>query len=427
MKVLASGKGLALRLHAGTLPLRPLRADPLRLRQVLLNLVGNAIKFTERGQITLRVQASEVAESTLRVHFAVEDTGIGMSEEQLGRVFEPFQQADGSTTRRFGGTGLGLSICKSLVTQMGGALIVRSEPGSGSVFEFELSFALGDPRRASQQQLQAVDIVGLLRARAARVLLAEDTEVNRDLLTRLLQHFGCKVESVDNGALAVERLTRDHAFDLVLMDWHMPVMDGIDAVTRVRRWEQEHARPRTPVIGVTASAFAEEVEQCRRAGMDEILSKPLSTSELQRVLCERLLLADLDQAQAPVAAAPGGAPPRLDRGMLDELGALGTDGSDFLGELLGEFLEAVREQMPLLQRYAQDRDWKRLHAAAHALRGSAAGVGAARLASELATLERFAQHDTQRVDHGLGGLAAELAHTEREIRALLSERSLASP
>lgn len=252
--------------------------DPTRLRQVLLNLMDNAIKFTSFGFVELRVRRA--ADDCLE--FSVADSGIGIRPEALARVFEPFTQEDESTTRRFGGTGLGLAICKRLVALMEGELAVESALGIGSTFRFQARLPA-----AEAPQAEANEPVSSHRPllRGARVLLVDDNHVNLVIGRHMLQRLECVVETAENGAEAVARL-RAGEFEAVLMDCSMPVMDGFEATGAIRKLGD--ARARTPIIAMTAYAMSGDREKCLAAGMDDYLTKPVKLSDLIQVL-ERAL------------------------------------------------------------------------------------------------------------------------------------------
>jgi CheY-like chemotaxis protein len=245
--------------------------DPTRLRQVLLNLVGNAIKFTRTGSVTLAVGGTGE-----RLAFRVVDTGIGVAAEDLGRIFDRFSQADASTTRRFGGTGLGLAISRRLVSLMGGELRVESVVGQGSTFSFRVPLP-----SAPALSVAASDAPELAGCTGLRVLLAEDNDVNRFLATQLLDKLGCEVVTAENGAEAVA-MAGTRPFDLVLMDCQMPEMDGYEATARIRALDGPIGS--VPIIALTASALAEDRERCIFAGMSDFLSKPIKAAELHVVL-----------------------------------------------------------------------------------------------------------------------------------------------
>jgi signal transduction histidine kinase/ActR/RegA family two-component response regulator len=263
--------------------------DPGRLRQVLLNLLGNALKFTEQGEVELRVTAKVGVASaghfrpdglpaggTADLRFSIRDTGIGIAREKQSHVFQSFAQADGSTTRRFGGTGLGLSISSQLATLMGGHLWLESELGKGSTFHFDLSLPLAK-HVAMAEVTPAAPVI--CSATGGHILLAEDNAVNQRLATVLLQRQGYRVSVAEDGQQALAALAANH-FDAVLMDMQMPVMDGLEATREIRRREQAQGSHRIPIIAMTANAMQGDRQICLDAGMDDYVSKPIKTDEL---------------------------------------------------------------------------------------------------------------------------------------------------
>ena len=256
--------------------------DPLRLTQILLNLGGNAVKFTERGRVSLTVRRLQGDEHTVRIAFEVVDTGIGIPSDAVGRLFQEFSQVDTSTTRKYGGTGLGLAICKQLTVLMGGTISVTSIQGSGSRFTVELPFdvptagvlLLSEPRRAS---------VADGRRPGTPVLVAEDHVVNQKVAAKLLTKLGCAVTVVDNGRAAVEA-ARSGSYAVIFMDCQMPEMDGLEATAAIRAAEASGAH--VPIIALTANASAADRERCLANGMDDYLAKPVRPNELQAALAQ---------------------------------------------------------------------------------------------------------------------------------------------
>jgi PAS domain S-box-containing protein len=262
------------------------RGDAHRLRQVLTNLSSNAIKFTQHGGVTLNAVLDGQAQGAVTVRFTIVDTGIGIAPDQIAMLFRPFTQADASTTRRYGGTGLGLAICKQLVEMMGGSAGVDSKEGQGSSFWFTITLELEPaPANAGQKPSQSGDAgigarwVTAPKARAPRILLAEDNPVNREVALALLRKLGYKPNAVTNGAEAVEAV-RNEEYDLVLMDCEMPVMDGFDATRRIRG----SIHPGMPIIALTANAMQVDRDRCLREGMNDYLSKPVDLRQLAEAL-----------------------------------------------------------------------------------------------------------------------------------------------
>lgn len=569
--------------------LRPvMRGDPVRLRQVLTNLVSNAVKFTDRGEVTVTVSRKGESATHFEVLFEVRDTGIGIAPEIAPKLFKPFSQADASTTRLRGGTGLGLAICKRLVELMGGEIGFQSEPGKGSLFWFRVPLlkAAGDLAREAaaepgirralavgqdeallarlQSQLgqhgielrqarTVVDGLELLKRHAAlrergsfdllivdlatlrttavglvrnvlrlpeldglrmlflagsepiheelrrierglslsrqaseaellaairrlqsqagaepasapvappapaapepvpprrlsgRVLLVEDNPVNRRVAEKLLERLGLGFEHAENGQQAIERMARG-GIDLVLMDCQMPVLDGYQATRRWRQLEAQGARPRLPIVAMTANAMLGDREKCLAAGMDDYLSKPIDRDQLARVLGRWLAEPRATEAQPasaeppprslaprvsaaaetppprpPAAAAPAAAAePAIDRGVLRDL--LEVMGGDF-ASLVRSYLEDAPKQLLALHEAAGRGDLAALVGPAHSLKSSSANLGALRV-SEIA---RLIEHGARRQDLKapqllVAELARELKRAAAELEALLGIR-----
>ncbi len=276
----ARTKGIGLSCELANDVPRTLRGDPTRLRQVLVNLVSNAVKFTPSGSVAVSAKVEEVSGTNTTLRFTVTDTGPGIPADKLDSIFEAFSQGDGSITRRFGGTGLGLTICRDLVALMGGRIWADSRPGQGSAFHFTASLirvADGSDAREVATGDPPPDPV-----RALRILVAEDNLINQKVLGKLLDRAGHTCEMVGTGAEAVER-SSVAKFDLILMDVHMPEMDGREATRRIRA-AQAHTAGHIPIVGVTASAAVRDLEECIAAGMDSCIAKPIVVADLETVL-----------------------------------------------------------------------------------------------------------------------------------------------
>ncbi|MBA2672542.1 PAS domain S-box protein [Ramlibacter sp.] len=272
-------KGLSLRFDiAPGVPAR-LRGDPLRLGQVLLNYIHNAVKFTQQGGVVVRVEAESSDSDAAVLRFLVSDTGIGLTQEQSARLFRSFSQADTSTTRRFGGTGLGLAICKKLAELMGGAVGVESAYGQGSTFWFTARLAWPCEHALAAHGAQPATNPALTHLRGRTVLLVEDNDINQIVAQELLDELGLQVEIAENGQVAVDRLAVA-AYDLVLMDMQMPVMDGVEA-TKIIRGRMGAG---IPIVAMTANAMRQDREKCLAAGMDDFLVKPFEPEQLHQVL-----------------------------------------------------------------------------------------------------------------------------------------------
>lgn len=255
--------------------------DPARLRQILLNLLGNAVKFTNAGKVALEIGLFVDADGKRFVSYSVSDTGIGISAASLEMIFKPFQQADQSTTRKFGGTGLGLTISRQLTHMLGGSISVRSVPGEGSVFTVTLPFAEG----GSGEKISKADVPlsEPVTFRGQRIILAEDDPVNQLVSQAVLSQMGLQVQIAENGAELLRLMETDEP-DLILMDCMMPVMDGYEATRRIRERENKENLPRIPIIALTANALQSDREKCLAAGMDDYISKPFNANDMNKTL-----------------------------------------------------------------------------------------------------------------------------------------------
>ncbi len=354
--------------------------DPVRVGQVVGNLVGNAIKFTERGHVLLAVREHARRDGRTMLHFSITDTGIGIPQEKHATIFEAFSQADGSTTRRFGGTGLGLSISATLIHMMGGRIWVDSARDAGSTFHFTAAF---DTAELSEAQPQGRDPLLANHAhvsRALRVLLAEDNVVNQRVAVGLLTNRGHAVTVAHNGREALAALERN-AFDVVLMDVQMPEMGGLEATAAIRERERKtggHVR----ILAMTAHAMNGDRERCLAAGMDGYLTKPIGPA----MLCATLE----HEAAAPAPAGTPDSPPRAET-PVDRAGLMERLGGDehLFTDVIRLFLEDCPVRLAAIKAAVEDRDPERIRTAAHALKGAAGNLSATGLFDAARTLERI--------------------------------------
>ena len=286
---LAAQKGLTVAVEIESDVPEEFRGDPIRLRQILFNLVGNAIKFTQQGGVTIAVAVKpRLSENTDTVvlQWSVRDTGIGLTTEQQAQLFKAYAQAEASTARRFGGTGLGLMICHQLVELMGGTISVSSQFGKGSTFSYTTNLLPAILREASTLSVGTDQSAFSEQGIPKRVLVADDNEINQVVACKFLQKLGCQVEVARTGREAVEAITRT-AYDIVLMDCEMPEMDGYEATREIRRRE-EGALNHLPIMALTGHASDEDAQRCRQAGMDKVVTKPLTLPALRAGLQELL-------------------------------------------------------------------------------------------------------------------------------------------
>ena len=417
--------------------------DAGRLRQVLTNLAGNAIKFTVEGEVAVRLRRALEDPGQVWLDFEVADTGIGIAAEKQEKIFEVFAQADTSTTRQYGGTGLGLAICKQLVELMGGVISVTSEPGAGATFSFRIPFALaGDASAPSPRPTLGPHTSSTAQWPGRRVLLVEDNPINQEVATAMLQELGLQVDLATNGQEALARFAED-SYDIVLMDCHMPAMDGYRATGAIRDLESQRSAPATPIVAVTADAAAGDRAHCLAARMDDYISKPFTGERLRAVLHRWV------PVQPP--PSPGSEGPRA-----EEVAQPATTPEESLAASLQPALDAVdqatlevirqmeRNGRPglvrrLISLYREDapRRLTALHAAiatgdaaavrqgAHALKSSSANLGVHRLVALCREIEEMGRAAA------LTGAFDKLAEMEQEydraLIALAAELTLPTP
>jgi signal transduction histidine kinase/HPt (histidine-containing phosphotransfer) domain-containing protein len=375
--------------------------DPGRVRQVLTNLIGNAIKFTASGDIVVRARATHAGGGESVVRFEVSDTGAGIAADKLALIFQPFVQADSSTSRRYGGTGLGLAICGQLVALMRGECGVSSELGIGSTFWFTIRVPVAD-RVFVADQPAPVRAAPSSAPAGGRLLLAEDNLINQKVAVAMLSSVGYVVDTVGNGAEAV-RAAGAHDYDAILMDCHMPELNGYEATAAIRA--QEGPRRHTPIIAMTAGARREDRERCLAEGMDSYLAKPVSKDALLALVAHSL-------APDPSVEA------LVDLEVLDQIRLLGGGASDLLDELVEQF---ATDSEPLLvelhDAFASDNAAEVVRIG-HSLKGASAQLGGRRLASSCGRLEHHAATGE------LGDGQADLRRVETDYRHTLAALSL---
>jgi len=372
----ADDKGIELRASIDSGAKGWFTGDPTRLRQILINLAANALKFTAKGSVTIGLTVESASADAAQLRFEVADTGIGISEEAQQRLFENFTQADGSIARRFGGTGLGLAICKQLVGLMGGTIGVASQEGIGSRFSFVISLPRGEAP-AETASVTSSEQNPTVARRNLSVLLVEDNSVNHQVARLILTAAGHAVEIVTNGPAAIEALQRAH-YDVVLMDIHLTGVDGVETTRRIRALPGPIAR--IPIIACTANAMRGAREEYLAAGMDDYISKPYEPAELRAKVAR--LGAGVERATTTVdpIASPDSSPPRVfDPARLDELKEL-TDKSAFAA-MVREFHERLEARVTHLRDLIERAAWAEAAREAHDIGSIAGTVGAARLSA----------------------------------------------
>ena len=377
-------KGLVLRYVGFDHPLPLVLGDPYRLRQVLMNLLSNAIKFTQRGSITITLEASPRHGRDLPVTLSVADTGIGIDEAYLGQVFESFQQANSSIPRLYGGTGLGLTICKNLVELQQGTIGVRSTLGSGTCFYFTIPYQVSEePLRRKAAVVQQPDLL-----QGLTILLAEDNAVNQLIAVSMLGQWQAEVDVAQNGADAL-RKARLTPYNLILMDVHMPQFDGLEATARLRA--EPGPNQHTPIVALTADAVKVDASSYQALGFTDYLTKPYNEAALYTLLAQVSRRSPRLPLPAPVPAAPAPA-------LYYDLKLFGrlADDDDFVRKLLGVFLDTVPAQVQALQEATDRRNWDTVIREAHHLKTTFGNFNSQPQVDQLHQLEQLADRQASR-------------------------------
>ena len=384
---------------------RAIQGDPLRLGQILLNLTSNAVKFTEKGEIVVSVRPVEVDAEYAILYFAVKDTGIGLTEAQQARLFQPFQQADTSTTRKYSGTGLGLTISKKLTEMMGGQIGVESELGKGSVFFFSAKFSRSHKQSATAAERKEESLDGLDAIRGAHILLVEDNEINRQMAKELLEIERFFVSVADNGQEAIEKImsqAENEAYDVVLMDLQMPVLDGYTATREIRK-DSRHNN--LPIIAMTADAMGGVRDKVIEAGMNAYVTKPISPGDLFRALVKYIQPGNRNRLSGISAATPDSKGERSDADLPDILPginikeALNRVGGNkrLFRKLLIKFCASHDSAVKEIVAALESGDRKTASRLAHTLKGVSGNIGARELYEAAKKLEAAINSEKEEV------------------------------
>ncbi len=388
-----------------------LKGDPIRIRQILINLVGNAIKFTDTGGVTVQVeplQAGEPESERVGIQIHVNDTGIGIPSAKLDAIFDNFSQGSEDTARKYGGSGLGLSICQQLAQRMGGDIRVKSREGAGSTFSVSLFLASGNAEKIEpeipepvQQQPEAA-IPGL------KILIAEDNPVNSRIAQSFLERLNHRTSVAVNGAEALEYL-RKEPFDILFMDVEMPVMDGIEATKHIRAGEAGATNSRIPIIAMTAHALAEFKQRCEAAGMDDYVTKPVNFYDLDSILARNLPCID-------GAAAEIFEPEHPEKEIVNERDLLRRIGGNavLMHQIYLYFLENQPEMFRNLQEAIAEKDFDKIRRVAHTTKGTFLSLGAEICAGIASRIEQQAQAEE------IEEIPALLHRLEQELKRVIS-------
>ena len=386
-------KGLTLRLEISPDLPQAIWGDPSRLNQIIYNLVGNAIKFTSQGEISVRASINPPADS-LQLIFEIEDHGRGIEAEKLPHLFDAFYQAHSGEHWQHSGTGLGLAICKSLVEAMGGKIGVDSELGRGSRFWFTITYGPAHTEQLIhlQHQEEQEKRRGQRRHFNAHILIAEDNHVNQDVASGMLTLFGCSYDVVENGQQAIDRF-RQGGVDLILMDLNMPIMDGESATQQIRTLEQQTGAKPLPIIALTAHAISGVQQRCIEAGMDGVLSKPFSIPQLSSVLNQYLTPQPQAESSTMTSTPPSPSSQSiLDPTALQTLLQIDPNGENgLIAEMIGHYLDQSPALLLAIEQGEQQQQPEQIRKAAHSLKSSSATLGATALAELCREIEQRGQ------------------------------------
>jgi PAS domain S-box-containing protein len=339
--------------------------DPVRLNQILINLISNALKFTHKGSITIKCAVHKQEKRNYYLKFEVSDTGIGIPKDKLKTIFESFSQADASVTRKYGGTGLGLTIVKQLVELQDGSITVKSEIDAGSTFTFIIPYQKGDVKSIHQTNLQPGNGSYSNKAlKHLKVLLVEDNDINRLYAGSILKTWGCEIETAENGFVAVEKI-KNQTFDVVLMDIQMPVMDGFEATKAIRSFDSP--KNKLPIIALTANASRRDVEKCLAEGMDDCIAKPFTPEDLFKIISRY---------------ASNGKKPRIKIKSepiitfdLSYLKSVSNNNESFIKEMVTTFLQTMPANIEEIRTLTKQKEWEKLARATHKIKPSITLMG----------------------------------------------------
>ncbi len=354
--------------------------DPVRLNQILINLISNAIKFTHTGYIRASVKVEKIKGKIYRLRFEISDTGIGIPNDKLQTIFESFSQADASVTRKYGGTGLGLTIVKQLVELQDGTIRVKSKENEGSTFSFTIAYQLGKTEFFDETKLYKPK--NNTQLKNASVLLVEDNDINRLYASSILKMWGCHFETAENGVVALEKI-RNNDFDVVLMDIQMPVMDGFETTKAIRQGDPK--KNKVPIIALTANATQKDFENCLTAGMNDCITKPFTQEDLFQVLT-KYLGRKLTVKQRLVAESSKTKDlPVID---LSYLKKVSNNNGQFIQEIVASFLESMPTTVEDIKIQLAQKNWEQLSRVVHKIKPTITLMGIHHLKDKIVLLEQ---------------------------------------
>jgi PAS domain S-box-containing protein len=363
---------------------RIILGDPVRLNQILINLISNAVKFTHSGQIQIRCSAEKKTKSGCIVKIQVIDTGVGVPSDKLETIFESFSQADASVTRNYGGSGLGLTIVKQLVELQNGTIELKSEERKGSNFIVRIPYSFGKSERLKKTSIRkTMDVLDNKMLKELKVLLVEDNDINRLYAKSILHQWNCSVDIAENGLVAIEKI-KNHFYDVVLMDVQMPVMDGYEA-TRAIRLMDSHKR-HVLIIALTANATKTDIQKCLSSGMNDYLPKPFTPDDLYRKIFRNPAIKKLNENPADTAQ-----PSHQATFDLTYLRRISDNNQDFLQEMVQTFIQSIPPVLNEMNQALSEKNWQRLSRLAHQIKPSFSLMGMEALRKTILYIETNAE------------------------------------
>lgn len=364
-----------------------LLGDPVRLNQILINLISNAVKFTHTGSIQISCTAEKEHRGTCWIRIEVTDTGVGIPEEKLNTIFESFSQADASVTRRYGGTGLGLTIVKQLVELQQGTIHVVSKEHVGSTFMVIIPYGIGKVKDLAQTSPGRDLALKDMKKSHLRVLLVEDNDINRLYAKSILKNWQCYIDVAENGLVAIEKI-KNNFYDVVLMDVQMPVMDGYEATKVIRMMSQSAD---VPIIALTANATLTDVEKCFTAGMNDYLPKPFTPEDLYSKLFDDLKIKPTSQDKIPTSKTTGTKEVMYN---LDYLRSVSGNNEEFIREMVSTFIQTVPGILEDMHQAMDKQDWTKLSRLAHQIKPSFTLMGLDALRTDIVFVEENSKMET---------------------------------
>lgn len=410
--VQAREKGIALTYHLDPATEKILIGDPVRLNQILINLIGNAIKFTHAGSIHIEVKPAKIKNTTHYLQFSISDTGIGIPKDKLKTIFESFSQADASVTRKYGGTGLGLTIVKQLVELQHGTIKVESKENQGSTFTIIMPYKVGQSTETKKTHI--AEPINKEQFKHASILLVEDNDINRLYAGSILKMWGCYYEIAENGVVALEKI-RNHHFDLILMDIQMPVMDGFETTKAIRLSESRYSQ--IPIVALTANATKKDFEKCISAGMNDCIAKPFAQEDLLKVITKYLGRKLKKKINESESVTPGGS--KTDGIDLTYLKNVSNGDAEFIREITNTFLETTPLTLQDIKAQLSDRNWSQLAKVAHKIKPSITLLGIHSLKDKIIQLEQESKlgQNERRITELANEVQAHLAHALDSLRS----------